>query len=175
MCPVAHSTTPISSKSSSICDPPRGEPCIVHAAGTRGLDYPGCTLRSTHISEIWRSPRQRANCRQDSVEVRLTCLKPGAMGHRTASLEDLQNELGPFQRGLIMSDTGKLDERRDSSLGGAWNRAQFELSLKSVGAFGFSSRITEYCRNRARASSRLPHEIVIEIVEQAVLRASRTD
>lgn len=67
-----------------------------------------------------------------------------------------------------MPDTGKLHERRDSSVGGAWSRVQFELSLKSVGAFGFSPRITEYCRARARATGRLPHEIVIEIIEDAI-------
>lgn len=33
-------------------------------------------------------------------------------------------------------------DRRDSSIGGAWNRAQFELSLKSVGRIGFSHRVT---------------------------------
>jgi EAL domain-containing protein (putative c-di-GMP-specific phosphodiesterase class I) len=66
--------------------------------------------------------------------------------------------------GPIMSDV-KSRQDRDTSYGGAWNRAQFELSLKSVRAFGFSPRIAEHCRDRARATGRLPHEIVIEIVE----------
>lgn len=64
------------------------------------------------------------------------------------------------------------EERRDKSLTGAWNRAQFNLSLKSLGAFGFSTRVMEYCRDRARATGRLPHELVIEIVEAAILRAT---
>jgi hypothetical protein len=72
-----------------------------------------------------------------------------------------------------MPDTEKLHDRRDASLTGAWNRVEFELSLKSVGAFGFSPRITEHCRERARATGRLPHEIVIAIVEEAVTRAGR--
>lgn len=65
-------------------------------------------------------------------------------------------------------------ERRDKSLAGAWNRAQFNLSLKSVDAFGFRSHVVEYCRQRARETGRLPHEVVIEIVEEALLRARVT-
>jgi hypothetical protein len=60
---------------------------------------------------------------------------------------------------------------RDTSLAGAWNRAQFELSLKSIGTFGFSARVVEYCRGRARKTGRLPHELVIEMVEEAILHA----
>jgi hypothetical protein len=63
-------------------------------------------------------------------------------------------------------------EKRDTSHGGAWNRAQFELSLKSLGPFGFSPRVMEYCRDRARATGRLPHEVVIEIVEIGIFRAT---
>jgi len=73
-----------------------------------------------------------------------------------------------------MSDVRSRQENRDTSHGGAWNRAQFELSFRSIGAFGLSPRVMEYCRARARATGRLPHEIVIEIVEEAILRASRT-
>ncbi|HEV2357081.1 MAG TPA: hypothetical protein VGZ23_05660 [bacterium] len=72
-----------------------------------------------------------------------------------------------------MSDVTSRQEKRETSFGGAWNRAQFELSLKSVGTFGFSPRVMEYCRERARAARRLPHEVVIEIVEEAIHRASR--
>ena len=72
-----------------------------------------------------------------------------------------------------MSSMRERDERRDKSLGGAWNRAQFNLSLKSLHAFGFSAHVVEYCRDRARAAGRLPHELVIEIVEKAILRANR--
>lgn len=70
-----------------------------------------------------------------------------------------------------MSDTRPL-QRRDRSIAGAWNRAQFELSLKSIGTFGFSPSVMEHCRKRARATERLPHEIVIEIVETAILHTS---
>lgn len=70
-----------------------------------------------------------------------------------------------------MSSIAHNGERRDKSLAGAWNRAQFNLSLKSVAAFGFRSHVVEYCRERARKTGRLPHEVVIEIVEEAILRA----
>ena len=73
-----------------------------------------------------------------------------------------------------MSSTREREERRDKSLSGAWNRAQFNLSLKSLDAFGFPAHIVEYCRDRARATGRLPHEVVIEIVKVAVLRATHT-
>lgn len=66
------------------------------------------------------------------------------------------------------------EERRDKSLAGAWNRAQFNISLKSVNAFGFSTHVVEYCRERARMTGRLPHELVIELVEEAILRAGAT-
>lgn len=70
-----------------------------------------------------------------------------------------------------MSSSAGNGERRDKSLAGAWNRAQFNLSLKSVDAFGFRSHVVEYCRQRARETGRLPHEVVIEIIEEALLRA----
>ena len=73
-----------------------------------------------------------------------------------------------------MSQMKSRQEKRDTSHGGAWNRAQFELSLKSVGAFGFSPHVMEYCRDRARATGRLPHEVVIEIVEIGILHATHT-
>lgn len=73
-----------------------------------------------------------------------------------------------------MSDVKSRQEKRDTSHGGAWNRAQFELSLKSLGTFGFSPRVMDYARERARAAERLPHEIVIEIIEQAIRRAGLT-
>jgi hypothetical protein len=73
-----------------------------------------------------------------------------------------------------VSSTRELEERRDKSLVGAWNRAQFNLSLKSLDAFGFPAHIVAYCRDRARGAGRLPHEIVIEIVEAGVLRATHT-
>lgn len=71
-----------------------------------------------------------------------------------------------------MSSIGERIEKRDKSLAGALNRAQFNLSLKSVDTFGFSGRVVEYCRDHARKTGRLPHEVVIEIVEQAVLHAT---
>lgn len=70
-----------------------------------------------------------------------------------------------------MSSLGERVERREKSLAGAWNRAQFNLSLKSLDAFGFRSHVVEYCRESARKTGRLPHEIVIEMVEEAILRA----
>jgi len=73
----------------------------------------------------------------------------------------------------VVSDTRWPQERRDSSRAGVWRRAQFGLSLKSIDAFDFSTRVAEYCRERARATGRLPHDVVVEIVEEAILRASR--
>ena len=70
-----------------------------------------------------------------------------------------------------MASFSERVERRDKSLGGAWNRAQFKLSLKSLNAFGFQEHVVEYCGERARAAGRLPHEVVIEMVEEAILRA----
>lgn len=71
-----------------------------------------------------------------------------------------------------MSGLGPNGERRDKTFAGAWNRAQFNLSLKSLVAFGFSIRVVEYCREHARKTGRLPHELVIEMVEEAIVRAS---
>jgi hypothetical protein len=71
-----------------------------------------------------------------------------------------------------MSDK-QQGERRESSFGGTWNRTQFELSLESIGTFGFSRQVMDYCRVRARATGLLPHEVVIGIVEEAVLLATR--
>lgn len=73
-----------------------------------------------------------------------------------------------------MSTGESGQEKRDMSIAGVWNRSQFELSMKSIDAFGFSPRVSEYCRAHARATKRLPHQLVIEIVEEAVARASRT-
>ena len=71
-----------------------------------------------------------------------------------------------------MSSIGDRIERRDKSLAGAWNRAQFNLSLKSLDAFGFPAHVVEHCEERARRTGRLPHELVIELVEGAILRAN---
>jgi hypothetical protein len=73
-----------------------------------------------------------------------------------------------------MSSARELEERRNNSLAGAWHRAQFNLSLKSLNTFGFPAHIVEYCRDRARATERLPHEVVIEIIEVGILHPTRT-
>jgi hypothetical protein len=73
-----------------------------------------------------------------------------------------------------VSSLREREERRDKSLTGAWNRAQFNLSLKSLDTFGFPAHIVEYCRDRGRATGRLPHEVVIEIVEIGILHATHT-
>lgn len=70
-----------------------------------------------------------------------------------------------------MSSFNERVERRDKTLAGAWNRAQFNLSLKSLIAFGFRGHVVEFCREHASTTDRLPHEVIIEIVEEAVLRA----
>ncbi len=71
-----------------------------------------------------------------------------------------------------MSSLGEHVERRDKSLAGTWDRAQFNLSLKSVIAFGFREHVVGFCRERARTTGRLPHEVIIEIVEAAIRRAA---
>ena len=70
-----------------------------------------------------------------------------------------------------MSQPGARQERRDTSIPASWKRTQFELSLKSLAAFGFSSRVVDYCRERARSTDKLPQDIAIEIVEEAVRTA----
>lgn len=61
-------------------------------------------------------------------------------------------------------------ERRDTSPAGVWNRAQFEMSLGVLRMAGFSPEIVEYFRRRARETGRLPHELWVEIVEDALYR-----
>lgn len=62
-----------------------------------------------------------------------------------------------------MSGGEPLQERRDTSPVGRWNRAQFALSLQVLRDFGFSVDVVEYCRQRAREAGRLPHEVLAEI------------
>jgi hypothetical protein len=72
-----------------------------------------------------------------------------------------------------MSQTEARHEHRDTAVPASWKRTQFELSLKSIAAFGFSSRVVEYCLQRARGTDRLPQDVAIEIVEEAVRVADR--
>jgi hypothetical protein len=67
-----------------------------------------------------------------------------------------------------MSHGDGRPERRDASIPGKWQRTQFEFSSKQIAAFGFSEQVVEYCRQRARETKRLPHEILIDMVETAV-------
>ncbi|HLW48358.1 MAG TPA: hypothetical protein VKW09_11395 [bacterium] len=60
-------------------------------------------------------------------------------------------------------------ERRDTSPAGKWNRGQFETSVKLLRVIGLSARALEYCERRARETQRLPHEIVTEMFEEAVV------
>lgn len=60
------------------------------------------------------------------------------------------------------------EERRDTSAVGLWNRMQFETSLEILRLLGLSVTGVEHCRRLARKTGRLPHELVAEIVEEAI-------
>ena len=60
-------------------------------------------------------------------------------------------------------------ERRDNSPAGKWNRGRFETSVKILRVIGLSPRALEFCQQRARETNRLPHEIVVETFEEAIV------
>lgn len=66
-----------------------------------------------------------------------------------------------------MSGTRPHRERRDTSAGGVWNRKQFEASVNTLRSLGLSSRALDHFRVLARATRRLPHELALEILEEA--------
>jgi hypothetical protein len=69
--------------------------------------------------------------------------------------------------GLVSSDKSRT-ERRDTSPAGIWNRAQFEMSLGMMRLAGFSEDAIEYFRRRARETGQLPHQLLVEIVEDSL-------
>ena len=60
-------------------------------------------------------------------------------------------------------------ERRDTSVGGVWNRKQFEASVSTLRSLGLSPRALEHFRLLARATRRLPHELALEILEETAV------
>jgi hypothetical protein len=68
-----------------------------------------------------------------------------------------------------MPENSARRERRDISPAGKWNRGQFETSLKVLRVIGLSARALEFCQRRARETQRLPHEIVVEMFEEAIV------
>lgn len=60
-------------------------------------------------------------------------------------------------------------ERRDNSPAGNWNRGRFETSVKILRVIGLSPRALKFCQQRARETNRLPHEIVVETFEEAIV------
>jgi hypothetical protein len=60
-------------------------------------------------------------------------------------------------------------ERRDNSPAGKWNRGQFETSVKILRVIGLSRRALEYCQQHARETNRLPHEVIVEMFENAIV------
>jgi hypothetical protein len=68
-----------------------------------------------------------------------------------------------------MAGSSAPRERRDTSPAGRWNRGQFETSVKLLRVIGLSPRALEYCQRRARETQRLPHEIVVEMFEEALV------
>jgi hypothetical protein len=67
-----------------------------------------------------------------------------------------------------MAGSSARRERRDTSPAGKWNRGQFETSVKLLRVIGLSARALEYCKQRARDTNRLPHELVVEMFEEAI-------
>ena len=61
-------------------------------------------------------------------------------------------------------------ERRDISSVGQRNRTQFEASVHLLHDLGFSPRATEYFKRRARRTRQLPHKLLVEFVEEALLQ-----
>jgi hypothetical protein len=68
-----------------------------------------------------------------------------------------------------MADGTVRRERRDTSPAGKWNRGQFEMSIRLLRVIGLSARAMAYCQDRARETQRLPHQIVVEMFEEAVV------
>lgn len=66
-----------------------------------------------------------------------------------------------------MPGTRPHRERRDTSVGGVWNRNQFEASVSTLRSLGLSPRAVDHFRLLARATRRLPHELALEILEEA--------
>ena len=64
---------------------------------------------------------------------------------------------------------GALRERRDTAPAGTWNRRQFTESISLLRSLRLSHRATEHFKRLARATRRLPHELMIEIAEEAAV------
>lgn len=92
-------------------------------------------------------------------------LKPRRDGHGTIT-GTLYEERRTW--GCPMSGSNVRRERRDTSPAGKWNRRQFETSLKLLRVIGLSPRALEFCTGRGRATQRLPHEILVEMFEEAI-------
>jgi hypothetical protein len=68
-----------------------------------------------------------------------------------------------------MAESSARRERRDTSPAGRWNRGQFEKSIELLRVIGLSPRALEYCRRRARETRRLPHQIVAQMIQEAIV------
>jgi hypothetical protein len=60
------------------------------------------------------------------------------------------------------------NERRDASAVGKLNRAQFDASATLLHHLGLSADAVAHIERRARIARRLPHELLVEIVDAAV-------
>ena len=58
-------------------------------------------------------------------------------------------------------------ERRDKTPAGEWNRKQFAESTSVLRSLRLSQRAIEHYRRLARATRRLPHELMLEVAEEA--------
>src|SRR5579859_2862114 len=62
---------------------------------------------------------------------------------------------------------GMWREKRDTTPTGDWNRKQFTASIGVLRSLGLSPRAIDHYRRLARATRRLPHELMVENAEAA--------
>jgi hypothetical protein len=65
------------------------------------------------------------------------------------------------------------NERRNTSAVGKLSRAQFDDSATLLHHLGLSAEAVDHIKRRARIARRLPHELLIEIVEEAIRNAKQ--
>jgi EAL domain-containing protein (putative c-di-GMP-specific phosphodiesterase class I) len=54
-----------------------------------------------------------------------------------------------------------------TTLAGVWNRKQFSVSISVLRSLGLSPQAIKHYRRLGRATRRLPHELVLEVAEEA--------
>jgi hypothetical protein len=69
-----------------------------------------------------------------------------------------------------MASARGMRERRDTTPAGQKHRARFEASVGILRSLGLSPQTIEYLRRHARVTRRLPHELVVDVVEGTIHR-----